>query len=447
MHPLSSKAERQARKRSHRITGTAVALLLGATGITATSTAEASAAAGAGTVSVLWQTGSSSEWIQHAIPIFEKEYPDIKVTLTTMAYANLVAQASQILTSSNAPDVSYFQTTMPGAAAMNKAGALVDVDNVWKNSGLQAAVPQSASALWSYNGKHFGIISDTLWTPVIYFNDALFKKAGIALPGTRITGSQWTTIISKLKSAGIQPLAVGGNDFPAYHLISALFQSNASTAQYQAALVNTTPGSTAPVDYSSGPMLKALETVLAWSKEGVFAKGVATLTQATAESLFAAGGAAMISDGSWLPGQVIADAPHLQFGWFLYPPGIHPFKLQLAQNDGVAIPTKAHNKAGAELFLEFLASKPGQEILNQGTGLISPRDDLPPSTNSSLPAQTKQVLSQEATLGTVSFWLPDTTVQTAVQTGFAEVVTGEETPQQVANGIQKVALAARQNTQ
>lgn len=397
---------------------------------------------GSGTLYIITQTGGEAKWMAAVTKIFEKKYPNIKVKMDTIAYAQLVAQAASLYTSDGAPDIAYFQTTMPGAAEMYKSGALETVDDVWKTSGLSDAVPAAASDLWSYKGHHFGIVSDTLWTPVVYYNKTLFAKAGIPTPPVQMTDDEWNSIIEKLKSAGVEPLSVGGNDFEAYHLVSAIFQTETTEKEYADALVDTFPNSGVDPKYSSGPMLAALQKVKKWNDDGVFAKGTAALTGGQATSLFEASGAAMWSEGSWGPAVMANNKATIDYGWFLYPSAGEPSKLQLANNSGVVIPAKAKNKVAAKLYLAMLAGVQGQELINGTAGLLSPRDDLSPDANAALPKQTKEALAQQSKLGTVNFWLPDTNVMTAVQTGFAKIITGESTPQQVADEIQRAAKLA-----
>ena len=157
--------------------GTPALLITGLLGSAVASPASASASQ---TITVISNGGTNSVWIKDVIPAFEKKYPDIKVTQDAFDPTTLSNTATQVYASSSAPDVGFIQTTFPGYPILIKQGALTNVSNVWASSGLKGAVTKSTLADWTVNGSQYAIAADQVWTPVIYYNKALFKKAGIA---------------------------------------------------------------------------------------------------------------------------------------------------------------------------------------------------------------------------------------------------------------------------
>jgi ABC-type glycerol-3-phosphate transport system substrate-binding protein len=400
---------------------------------------------GSGVVHVISNSGINSDWIASVIPLFEKKYPHIKVEQDAVEGQKLLTQATQIYASSSAPDVGFIQTNYPGYGALIKEGALTNLDDQWKASGLTGAVPASTSQFWEVNGHHYGIASYQVWTPVIYYNESLFSKAGITVPSDhQLTDKEFISMVDKLKADGTEPLAVGGGEFGGYHLITALMQSASPDVKtYESFLNNTQPGTKAGGDYSKEPLLDALNTVKEWSGDGVFAKGSASLTVMQAQSLFATGGAAMLTDGSWAASAVAQAKPTFDFGWFTYPSSKSKSLFLTSPDNGVVVPTKAKNPVGAKLFVQFLAGKQAQELTAKAAGSIPVRTDLPASSLSGLEPQVTDMLSQMKTIGASDFWLPSGSVTNDVTAGFAQIITGEKTPHDLATAVQADAVKSR----
>jgi len=423
----------------------AVSVMLTA-GLVGCSTAPEAGAEGSGTLYVTTNAGVNAAWIDLVIPEFEKLHPNIDVIQDAIDPTTLQSTAAQLYASSSAPDVGFLQTSMAAYATLIDAGALTELNDVWEISGLTDAVQPNVVASWSVDDNHYGIAYNQVWAPVIYYNKALFEQAGITAPDGRVaSSSEWLDLIGKLKDAGLQPLAIGGGEFPALHIAGALLQaSSTGTNPYSDYLTNTLAGSTTPALYSSGPFLDAMTTIDEWNELGVFAKGTPSMTEGQSVSLFSAGGAAMLSNGSWAVQSAAKDSPDLDFGWFLYPmsdTGTETTFLTYV-GDGMVIPKTAKNPIAAKLFLEYLAGVDGQALL-VSTGSIPIRGDLPASTFDAFDAQTAEMIKAMSTLGGADIWSPDPTVNTAVTAAFSQILIGEKTPQQVGDEVQAIVDSLR----
>lgn len=410
------------------------------------SSAAPAAGAATGTLSVVTNAGGNAQLMADVITAFEKKYPDIKVTQNAIDPTTLLNEATQLYSSSNAPDVGFLQPSSSAWTNLINGKQLLDISDVWTTSGLTTNVPADVVSQFGVGSTQYGVPFDQVWAPVIYYNKSLFQKAGVTAPiGKAPTLAEWNTIISKLKAAHIQPLAVGAGEFPALHVAGALLQTAAtSTDPYSNYLTNTVKGSTTPATYATGTYLAAMKVVKQWVDQGVFVKGAATMKEAQSVSLFAAGGAAMLSDGSWAADSVKGQSPSFTTGWFLYPQeqaNVNPAFLTYT-GDGEIVPAKAKNPAAAKLFLEFLVSEATQANIQPKYG-VPVRQDVPESALGAINPIDAQMFSSFKAQGTATIWSPDPSVVTAAETGVQEIITGQKTPEEVAADVQKVADAAR----
>jgi ABC-type glycerol-3-phosphate transport system substrate-binding protein len=397
---------------------------------------------GSGTVVVTVVSGDMAAWVKSAIPLFEKKYPSIKVVENTETQEQLLANATQLYSSNDAPDLAFLQTNMSAYPLLLKAGDLEPVDDAWSKDGLASAVPTDVSdGPWKQDGHYYGVVTDQTWAPDIFYNKALFAKAGISVPdGYRPTDQEFLGWIKKLKAIGAQGLAIGGDDFTAKHITGALAQAwTTSSAQWNEYVSNAATTSNDTPLYSKGPYLEALQTIDAWNAAGVFAKGSAGMTAAQAESLFASGNVGMLSDGPFDLPAIMSGNPPFDIGWMMYPTMSTGTKTPFLTytGDGFAVPTHAKNPVGAKLLAEFLASPQGQSLL-PAAGSIPIRSDLSTSLESDLLPQIREMMAMMPSLGTAPIWSPAQNVETEATNGFGELLTGQTTPDELATAVQEM---------
>ncbi len=413
---------------SNRLTFAAMAtmLALATTGpASAQSPAAGDAGAPSGDLHLLSNSGGNATTMAAVIDAFKQKYPDVNVIQDSETPAELDVNMLSLYTSSDAPDVAWVQNDAKNYRTLVENGALLDVSDVYAAAGLDSALAPSNLAFWtSPDGKRYGVNYDQVWVGQVYYNKALFQQAGIEEPPHQLTSmAEFTDIVTKLKAAGIQPLSVGGSEFPAFILTAALTQ-NSSTPDHPYAdyLTNWIKGSTDPAEYATGPLLTALQTLASWRDSGVFATGTPALTEAQSVSLFGSGGAAMLFDGSWVPDNLETSGTAVDIGWFLLPPTVTGAVSHFltANGDGMGIPVKSKNIPAAKAFLEFLMSKEVQETIVPQSGVPS-RTDLSPAAYSALNPVVQDMISQLGPLGAEVYWFAPPTLNDAILTGAEKV--------------------------
>ena len=424
--------------------GSALALALLLTGC-AGSSAPKSSSDGSGSVTVTAISGGNAAWVKSAIPGFEKKYPNIKIVENTETNANLLANAAQLYASDAAPDLGFLQTNMSAYPLLLKEGLLQSMDDVWANTGMSKVVPDNVTnGPWKADGHYYGIVLDQVWAPNLFYNKSLFEKAGINVSdGYRPTEAEFLSWIPKLKAAGAQGMAIGGTDSPAKHITGALLQAWSTSSTPFSGYVDNVPTAGGSELYSQGPFLSALTTITKWNDSGVFANGTAGMTQAQADSLFAAGSTGLLSDGFFVLPALEASKPDFKIGWMMYPVMSTGTKTTFLTytGDGFVVPTKAKNPIGAKLFAEYLASVDGQTLI-PAAGEVPIRTDLPKSALQALDPIVSDMLSKLDSLGTDPIWSPEQSVETLVTRGFGQLLIGQTTPQQLATTTQTAVAAA-----
>ncbi|ACU71539.1 extracellular solute-binding protein family 1 [Catenulispora acidiphila DSM 44928] len=172
--PLNAAASR----RSFLLGGLSIvgAAALSGCSVTGTSQKKGSAGSGSGTINVLFmqQAGYSTDDVTKMTAAFTKQYPDIKVNPTYVAYEAL---HDKIVTAAAAGTYDVVLIDVIWPAEFGKKNIVADVTSRypadWKDTMLGGALLTA-----DYDGKQYGVP----WgmdTKFFYYNKALLAKAGV----------------------------------------------------------------------------------------------------------------------------------------------------------------------------------------------------------------------------------------------------------------------------
>ncbi len=118
------------------------------------------------------------------------------------------AQApSSYLAQTPAPDLMVIAAGYPLARAIH-LDQVVDLTDVWEQSGLLEQYPPSFQALSAADGKQFYLPVGYTWS-AIYYNQSVFDELGLQPPAT---WSEFTALCDTLLDNGITPLSIAGDD-------------------------------------------------------------------------------------------------------------------------------------------------------------------------------------------------------------------------------------------
>jgi ABC-type glycerol-3-phosphate transport system substrate-binding protein len=319
------------------------------------------------------------KWLDGIKAGYEKAYPGSKVkfVLTPINNAQFTAQIAAAFASKKVPDAmlvySGGYTTPYMLSSLQKLNDRVDKafyasQTQWDLSCLDLDCKGGKGAI-------YGIPND-YGTYALYYNKALFKKAGVAKPPR--TYKELLADCKKFKAAGIIPLAYGDRD--------GYSTDNWVTYNY-VSFVKTTDDITkvwkGQIKYTDPRLVKPLEDLAQFKKQGCVNADASTHENNDANTYFTSGKAAMVQMFPF----VAADfhrALGAKLGISRLPvSGNGPFKDKVAGNSfhNWVIPKNAKNAEGAWAFIKLATDKSSQSRLAQLTG-------APPTNKAALAAAT-----------------------------------------------------------
>ena len=296
------------------------ALVMGAAGLTACGGNDGSSSSGSssgGNVSMtFWHnstTGDGKAYWAATVKDFEAANKGVKITIQAIQNEDMDGKLQTALNSGDAPTI--FMARGGGKLSdVIKAGQAqeVKVDDATKT-----AVGDAAFSAFSVDGKVYGMPMSIL-PGGIYYSKDLFAKAGIT--GTPSTMADLEAEVTKLKAAGISPIALGAKDaWPAAHwyYFFALRECSKDTLQK----------ATADRKFDDACWEKAGKDLAAFSSTTPFNKGFLTTSAqqgaGSSAGLLANKQAAMELMGAWNPGVIASLTPDKKplanLGWFPFP--------------------------------------------------------------------------------------------------------------------------------
>ena len=351
------------------------------------SSAKPAGTAQAGNLTV-WLSGTYStstpgstyrKWLDGIKASYEKAYPGSKVkfVLTPINNAQFTAQIAAAFASKRVPDAmlvySGGYTTPYMLSSLEKLNDRVDKafyasQTQWNLSCLDLDCKGGKGAI-------YGIPND-FGTYALYYNKALFKKAGVAKPPR--TYKQLLADCKKFKAAGIIPLAYGDRDgystdnWVTYNYVSFVKTKEDITKVWKH-----------QIKYTDPRLVKPLEDLSQFKKQGCVNADASTHENNDANTYFTSGKAAMVQMFPFVA-RDFHRALGAKLGISRLPvSGNGPFKNKVAGNSfhNWVIPKNAKNSDGAWEFIKIATNKTSQSRLAQLTG-------APPTNKAALAAAT-----------------------------------------------------------
>jgi ABC-type glycerol-3-phosphate transport system substrate-binding protein len=330
----------------------------------ATSTASPTASGGNITV---WLSGTYAgatpgstyrKWLDGVKARYEKAHAGSKVTfkLTPINNDQFTAQITAAFASKAVPDAMLIYsggyTTPYMQSSLLQLNSYVD-----KTPGFYKSQSQwdlSCLNLDCKNGKgQIYAIPNDAGTYALFYNKALFKKAGVAKPPTTYT--ELLADCVKFKAAGIIPLAYGDRD--------GYSTDNWATYNYVSYM---DAGDIAKIDkgqmkYSDPKLVKPLEALVAFKQKGCVNPDASTHENNDANTYFTSGKAAMVQMFPFVVGD-FEKALGKNLGLAKLPTsGNGPLKGKVAGNSfhNWVIPKNAKNPDGAWDFIKLATDVQG----------------------------------------------------------------------------------------
>ena len=362
---------------------------------------------------------------------FEKE-SGIDVTVSTLPLDTMRTVLQTQLRSGEGPDVFNWGSGPGFGGALAKAGLLMDLTDQYTANKWQ--VYDFAKERVTFDGKTYGVPGE-METIGIFYNKDLFSKLGITEPKTM---ADLEAAAKKIKADGngVVPMAVSDKEgWQGGHLLSMALSSDVGSEGLNSLLNGSK-------SWNSPEVVSALKVWQDFNKAGYLPKSPTSVDYDTSTASFYSGEAAMIPTGSWLVAEIDNNAK-FEAGYIPFPspdgPGI--FTGGLGSGPFVSAGTK--NRDAALKFVNFLASP------EHGRWTVENLATIPPQ-----PVDTKglkvsplfaKVLKDTETLSTSSDFGVNIDVLTTdkfnetMYDGVQAVLTGQQTPEEVAAELQQAA--------
>jgi raffinose/stachyose/melibiose transport system substrate-binding protein len=359
-----------------------------------------------------WYT---QEQYQPLLDAFKARYPNLTIDFQNVTPANnAYGQRLQLLASSGElPDLFYVQ---PPSTVMAKNGYLADLSHL----DVVKALPPAFTTSYTYNKAVYAYAPDA-WVGGVFYNKALFRDNNLSEPKT------WADFVAAAKvfhSKGIIPVSLSGEGFP--DLLYWLHNTEVLSADPQFDVKINTGQTTFTQGY--------LDAINTWKKDmldtGYITQDMVGLNEDQRINQFATGQAAMTISGPWAVGSIKQKNPNIDLGIFPYV-GSTSSKINTvgAVNVGLAISSKAQNKAAAQAFLSFLGSPDGLALYQKITGNFLGVTGISYKVDPVM-----SPMQQYAENGHFAFppidWIFTGTLAPMVTKGMQQLVLGVETPEQ-----------------
>ncbi|MEU1404380.1 extracellular solute-binding protein [Streptomyces sp. NPDC005728] len=412
-----------------------VAAGLGATALTGCG-GDSDGGSSSGTTTIEWWNISTTEptrtvWASLAKK-FEAQNPRVKVKIVQLENDAYKSKMTALTASGKLPDI--FHTWGGGVLRQQVDAGLVE-DLTDRTKPWAGGLQEVAKQPYLLDAKVYGIPFD-MGMIGFWYNEALFKQAGISTPPT--TWSGFLDAVRRLKAKGITPLALAGKEkWPGMYYWAYLAMRTAGVDALQKAY--DAQDFTGSGFVEAGQHLKDLVALQPFQKGFL---GAAYSTPTGQAATVGNGKAAMELMGQWAP-VVEADAGKglgANLGFFPFP-AVEGGKGTITEvfGGGGGHALRRGAPQAAVDFLEFFASEATDVELVKKTGVLPV---VPAAASALTDPNTKAVQAQLTGATGFQLYLDQAyapAVGQEVNDSVAALIAGSKSPEQVAQSITRTA--------
>ncbi len=322
-----------------------------------------------------------------------------------------------------------------GTAPYAKEGIILNLQSYMDEGWGEEFTPSLLSSASFKEGNEWGVTPGVYLVPIdannmqILYNKSLFEQAGIENIPT--TFSEFLEAGTKLKEIGVAPFVSGFGSWG----IASYAQIYEWNIIGEEDLEKTFAGE---MKYTAQPWIDLLTMFQEMANSDVLGTGIVSYDFPAAESLFVNGQAGMIFDGSWAIGVFNSQNPDFQDYGVFFPPSYDRAEYPVYIPGGVGamafVVGTSPNKEEAVKFLQWLTEKEQQATYATSSfnlpANIEVAGQVPMTEN--LTAFAEKMT--ETVPSTVHSMKPE--VETTLIAGIQRILTGEDTPEHVAELMQ-----------
>jgi raffinose/stachyose/melibiose transport system substrate-binding protein len=282
---------------------------------------------------------------------FEKANPDISVVIEQRSTDEHKAALRVAGSSDQAPDIYFMWGGLGLGGEFVKSGLAADMTKYYEQYDWNDRfIPPVLALATQYPGGTYGV-PYTFRGETLYYNKALFEKAGITAPPT--TWAELDATADKLVASGVAPIAFGGTvNWHVMRIMDAILEATCGAEKHDALMAME-------LDWSTEPCAaQAFEEFHKWTSN-YFLKPFMGIDNNQAFNLFLQGRSAMALEGDWFIDQLRSAGANLDdYDTFQIPTGtgrLYGF------GEFNYISTKSKAPDDAAKFLDYLESDEVQQ--------------------------------------------------------------------------------------
>ncbi|WP_165452761.1 ABC transporter substrate-binding protein [Paenibacillus thalictri] len=370
-------------------------------------------------------TGNQETAVKNAAEDFKKLNPNIEVKITSHA-TDPHKEALKVAAASGTLPDGWFNWGGSLGSYFPENGFSLDLTEYAKQNNWSQKYVKSAMDLATFKNQLSGVPFHIYGMGVFYRKD-VFEKLGLKPPATF---QEFEDLMAKLKAGGITPISSGGKGgWMPMRFMEGVIEHFAGPDLHDKL-------GKMEASWNDPAVVKAYQKWKEWSDKGYFPKGFLTLEPSEAKIALYKGTAAMMLEGPWFDGNVIADQQNPEsFGYFSLPTDQNPNRVSsFVEMFQINKKSPKEKQEAAIKFAEYITSidnvKKNGEVLGAPMATI----DAPLSDKLIHVPQIVEGLKKGVYLVTDQA-LPQEIVQKFFQAQDS-IVTGEMTPEAAAKFMQ-----------
>ena len=363
----------------------------------------------------------SGDALRAMIAEFEKQNPNIKVELQTIGYDDYFTQLQGKVVGGNAADV--FELNYENFVAYASQGALYDVSSLL---GDTSGFNKTALDAFNYQGKQYGV-PNSFSNCVMFYNKALFDKAGIDYPT-----DDWTW--KDVETASRKIMALGDNIWGFYRPWS-FFEFFKGAAQNGGSLMSA-DGKAFTVNTPEN--IEAAELMAGWQLDSHIMPTAAEMAGMGDWDLFKSGRLGMLVTGIW----AFADfTENCEFPWdIVVEPGNTQKATHFFSNTYVVASTCEHPEEAAKLATFLAGSKEATTLRVAASWELPPvvyTDVIDSYLKITPPDNREAVFESLDYLVTVPVCVQQAEMSAIIESHLSEIIYGKLSAEDALNACQK----------
>src|ERR1700712_540982 len=327
-----------------------------------------------------WVSPSEHPAFEVLLDAFKAKNSDVDVTDGSIAGgggSNVQVALAARLQAGDPPDV--WQTFLGSSLrAWVDAGRLADATAVYDSAKLGPTMPPTLLEAATVDGKKWGVPTGSHRGNVLWFNENVLRKAGVAAPGPGYTPEAFAGDLAKVSASGATALCLGGKDrFTAAELFENTLLGVVGDGGWKSIRDDE-------FDWRGAQVKEALARF--WQIVAQADPSANGLTWDQAAKNLASGGCAFLSMNDSVYGELVANkaVEGKDFGYVAYP-GTEGSYLAIV--DTFVVSADAKDGMNAMKFLETVADTATSLAFNEVKGSVPIRSDVDVS---SLPPYQRQ---------------------------------------------------------